>query len=437
MGQTSSLSSSAAATTTKRQRKRNIDGDCGDGGRASSSLPLPDPCVFRRNENGAGPDRYAADQRYRYRPPLCVDPHGAQKLADFLTRHAGTDILLCDEPSGTSSLVAVTDIDADIDGKSASGDSVRGGGDGWDGRVGGGAPQSIDLWHKAHESEGGAPATAIDWSVATLRDKNCRMRCVMAHGLTLVYQVESCAVRPVDDMRTHEVTRWLAVVRLSSRADEVAVHAWPNAARRVRGPYAATTSWESPLAGAGDRLDLVQREAQIAMAADYRYFSPHTVCALFADGRVAVLDISATSCAALAAPSFVGWRTYETAFAAHRAHPVVGLCPSDGCRLTIAYPVVGLCPSHDCRLTIASRVDSYAPIRLPLCLHLVADRRRRVATAFVAAQVPLVLVDLVCDYVTVGVTSLDEENSAAVLGPLPPLPPPSPLLPSSALGPPQ
>ena len=150
MGQTlpsSSSSSAAAAAAAEQHRKRNIDVDCG---RASS--PLPDPCVFRWNENGAGPDRYTAEQRYRYRPPLCVDPIGARRLAGFLTRHAGNDILLRDEPSGASSLVAVADLDAGVDGKSASGDSARGGGGS------GGARQSVDLWRKAHESEGGAPA---------------------------------------------------------------------------------------------------------------------------------------------------------------------------------------------------------------------------------------------------------------------------------------
>jgi hypothetical protein len=58
-------------------------------------------------------------------------------------------------------------------------------------------------------------------------------------------------------------------------------------------------------------------------------------------------------------------------------------------------------PSDGRRRPIVPHLGSYAIAWLPLCAHLADDRRRRIATAFAVAQVPLVLVDLVCDYVTV------------------------------------
>jgi hypothetical protein len=253
------------------------------------------PCVFRWNENGAGPDRYRNRQRYRYRAPLCVDPAGARQLAAFLVRHAADEIVLRSEPSssGTSSLVAFRDLDSDgsetrhvtairpltpSDEFAPSATAAT-------------ASASIDLWRSDCKSEGAEPPAMAAPSKINMNRESRRTQCVLAHGLTLVFEIASYAVRPSDDRRTHEAHQWTAVVQLSSRPEEVAVHMWPSYATRVLGDRYAASSWEDAL----HQIDVPPKVQCGAIGAYFSYCAPHLVIARFASNRgagaVAILDI--------------------------------------------------------------------------------------------------------------------------------------------------
>jgi hypothetical protein len=275
-------------------------------------------CPFQWQQDHAG-----AKGGYRYRPPLHVDRAGAERLAKFLATHAADGCMLSDAASPGTATLIVSDAVSDCGDQGAAGwvhisdigaesfatkqdanDGVIrvGGDDGSDDTKGGGdASKSLDLWRDNAESLTSSGLAS----------------CVMAHGGTLVFTV-TFNIRPsVGDRRTHRVHAWTAVVHLSSRADRVAAHLWPTAPCAVvrSGAVHGSIGWERQTGGIEHH----------AMSAGYRLCPPHHLAARFPDGSVAVLDIRcAASVAALSAPSFAGWRVYESAEAAFREVPAVG-----------------------------------------------------------------------------------------------------------------